>query len=416
MQSLWFGIAVAAVVVLTRQSRAATPAGLAPADGPKLCEQAIALTRLGEVGLEAARTVEALAQTARANAAAIEALLAAASQQGEGDGQWEQRRKELRRKQQEAANTALDLTLLATKAINASVTSARTGADLGGFLLTLAAVGTGGPAATAKSCLDGTKQTGHGGKVKTNAHYILKETCADHFKLGRETSFERLKAAVMKEVKLEAGGSGGGTIGNARDGSADECALLALSKAADRQSNGLLLDKAGDEDERAPENGDSERTHKKITLGSCIEIRADGMERIKWVDGTIKHGANNKEAMLGKIGAAVQAAAKAKGPCAQHTGACDTLNVKEALKQLSGSRASKPDPANASKGTDTATRTSAQNSQETTRTAEQNRGRGETHRSPTATAQVTEAVLRKTIAHAPLGLVALMTVRHATPH
>ncbi|KAH8606121.1 hypothetical protein ERJ75_001546700 [Trypanosoma vivax] len=82
MQSLWFGIAVAAVVVLTRQSRAATPAGLAATDGPKLCEKAFALTRLGEVGLEAARRVEALAQTARANAASIEALIAAASTQG----------------------------------------------------------------------------------------------------------------------------------------------------------------------------------------------------------------------------------------------------------------------------------------------------------------------------------------------
>ncbi|KAH8615578.1 hypothetical protein ERJ75_000571700 [Trypanosoma vivax] len=68
MQSLWFGIAVAAVVVLTRQSRAATPAGLAAADGPKLCEKAFALTRLGKVGLKAARRVESLAQTARANA------------------------------------------------------------------------------------------------------------------------------------------------------------------------------------------------------------------------------------------------------------------------------------------------------------------------------------------------------------
>ncbi|KAH8606126.1 hypothetical protein ERJ75_001547200 [Trypanosoma vivax] len=152
MQSLWFGIAVAAVVVLTRQSRAATPAGLAPADGPKLCEQAIALTRLGEVGLEAARTVEALAQTARANAAAIEALLGAASQQGDEDGQWGARRKELRRKQQEATNTALELTLLATNATKESMASARTGADLGGFLLTLAAVNTGGsPAAPSRA-------------------------------------------------------------------------------------------------------------------------------------------------------------------------------------------------------------------------------------------------------------------------
>ncbi|KAH8606115.1 hypothetical protein ERJ75_001547900 [Trypanosoma vivax] len=384
MQSLWFGIAVAAVVVLTRQSRAATPAGLAAADGPKLCEQAFALTRLGEVGLEAARTVEALAQTARANAAAIEALLAAASQQGEGNGQWEQRRKELGRKQQEAANTAKALTLLANKAINASVTSARTGADLGGFLLTLAAVNTGGPAATAKSCLDGTKQTGNSGKVMTNAHYILKETCAEHFRIRREESFERLKEAIVKGVDLTKGGSGGGTIGGERDGSAAECALLALSQTGTAGSNGLLIATEGEVDEDEPENATKKQTNKKVTLGSSIEITADGSGGIKWVDGTVKHGAAGREEMLGEIEAAVKAATKASGPCEQHTGACEPINVREEIKHIRAPRASKHDPANASMAEDTGTRTSAQRRQERTRTAEQNEGGGRNTTKPNA--------------------------------
>ncbi|KAH8615534.1 hypothetical protein ERJ75_000575200 [Trypanosoma vivax] len=57
MQSLWFGIAVAAVEVLTRQSRAATPAGLAAADGPKLCEKAFRVDTPGRgwAGSSAAR-------------------------------------------------------------------------------------------------------------------------------------------------------------------------------------------------------------------------------------------------------------------------------------------------------------------------------------------------------------------------
>ncbi|KAH8610221.1 hypothetical protein ERJ75_001123600 [Trypanosoma vivax] len=143
MQSLWFGIAVAAVVVLTRQSRAATPAGLAAADGPKLCETAFALTRLGEVGLEAARRVEALAQTARANAASIEALIAAASTQGEPGDAWNAQRDRARKKASGARSAAAALTLLANNATQQAMAAARTGSDLSGFLLVLAAVGTG---------------------------------------------------------------------------------------------------------------------------------------------------------------------------------------------------------------------------------------------------------------------------------
>ncbi|KAH8615640.1 hypothetical protein ERJ75_000564600 [Trypanosoma vivax] len=215
MQSLWFGIAVAAVVVLTRQSRAATPAGLAAADGPKLCEKAFALTRLGEVGLEAARTVEALAQTARANAASIEALIAAASTQGEPTDEWNARRNALMGKAEEANSAAKELTLLAHNATQQAMAAARTGADLEGFLLVLAAVGTGGN--SAKSCLTGDEQTITGGAVKTNAHYILRTKCSTHYGLLVEKNFEALKQAVGNEVTLTQDGGSGGTTSAMRE-------------------------------------------------------------------------------------------------------------------------------------------------------------------------------------------------------
>ncbi|CCD19843.1 hypothetical protein, conserved in T. vivax [Trypanosoma vivax Y486] len=418
MQSLWFGIAVAAVVVLTRQSRAATPAGLAAADGPKLCEKAFALTRLGEVGLEAARRVEALAQTARANAASIEALIAAASTQGEPGDAWDAQRDRARKKASGARSAAAALTLLANNATQQAMAAARTGADLSGFLLVLAAVGTGASSAAGRSCLKGDEQTITGGAVNTNAHYILAQTCASHFGLLAEKNFEALKQAVVKPVTLKQNGEGspGHNIGTARQAGAEQCALLALSQTGTAGSNGLLIANGGTVNEDKTEKTTKKQTNKRITLGSCIEIKADSSGGIGWVDGTVKHGAKSSTDMLEKIEEALDASDKAKGPCAQHTGACEPINVAETLKALSAARAPKPNPANASMAEDTATSTSAQQQQERTRTAEQNRGRGETQRSPTPPAQVTEAVLRKSIAHAPLGLVALMTVQHATPH
>ncbi|CCD21581.1 hypothetical protein, conserved in T. vivax [Trypanosoma vivax Y486] len=314
MQSLWFGIAVAAVVVLTRQSRAATPAGLAATDGPKLCEKAFALTRLGEVGLKAARRVEALAQTARSNAASIEALIAAASTQGESGDEWAEKQDELRRNKVDAEAAAQELTLLAHTATQKAMAAARTGADLRGFLLVLAAVGTGG--SSGKSCLKGDEQTTTGNNVKTNAHYILGKTCTTHVSLLKEKDFEQLREAVMRtvELKQEGGGSPGNNIGNAREGSGDECALLALSQASRKGSNGLLIGKDATVDEDETGNATQKQTNKKITLGSCIEITADGSGSIKWVDGTIKHGAMSKEDMLEKIEEALDATAKAPGP------------------------------------------------------------------------------------------------------
>ncbi|CCD20371.1 hypothetical protein, conserved in T. vivax, (fragment), partial [Trypanosoma vivax Y486] len=380
MQSLWFGIAVAAVVVLTRQSRAATPAGLAATDGPKLCEKAFALTRLGEVGLEAARRVEALAQTARANAASIEALIAAASTQGEPSDEWAEKQDELRRHKVDAEAAAQELTLLAHNATQQAMAAARTGADLSGFLLVLAAVGTGG--SSGKSCLKGNEQTTTGNAVNTNAHYILAKTCASHFGLLKEQDFEALREAVRRtvELKQEGGGSTGNNIGTARQGSADECALLALSQAGTQGSNGLLIGNGGAVNEDETGNATQKQTNKKVTLGSCIEIKADSSGGIKWVDGTIKHGATSKEDMLEKIEKALNASDKAKGPCAQHTGACEPIDVAETLKALSAARAPKPNPENASMAEGTGTSTSAQQQQERTRTAEQNEGRGETHR------------------------------------
>ncbi|KAH8615429.1 hypothetical protein ERJ75_000586000 [Trypanosoma vivax] len=416
MQSLWFGIAVAAVVVLTRQSRAATPAGLAQADGPKLCEKAFALTRLGEVGLEAARKVEALAQTARANAASIEALIAARSTQGEPDDAWDAQRAALRRKAEEARSAAAELTLLANNATKQAMAAARTGADLTGFLLTLAAVRTGAEPGEGRSCLKGDEQTLTGQRVETNAHYILRTTCERHLGLLSEGDFATLRKAVMSAVPLHAGGSGGTNIGTERKGDGDECALIALSQANTQGSNGLLIANEGEVDEDETENATKRRPNRRITLGSCIEITADSSGSIKWVDGTVKHGAKSRTGMLEKIGAALDASEKAKGPCEQHTGACEPINVRETLKQLSAARAPTPDPKNASMAEGTATATSAHKRQETTRTAEQTEGGEDTQRTQTAPADVTEAVLRKSIAHAPLGLVALMTVQHAPPH
>ncbi|KAH8615574.1 hypothetical protein ERJ75_000571400 [Trypanosoma vivax] len=412
MQSLWFGIAVAAVVVLNRQSRAATPAGLAKADGTQLCEKAFALTRLGEVGLEAARQVEALEQTARANAATIAALVAAASTQGEPTAEWEAEHARLTRRKVAAEDAAKHLTLIAGTTTQQAVAAARTGADLSGFLLVLAAVGTGG--SSGKSCLVGDEQKADGDDIKTNAHYILAKTCETHVSLLKEQDFDKLREAVMRPVALnETGGkSENGRIGTARQGRADECALLALSQARTAGSNGLLIANEGRVDEDETGNATKERSNKKITLGSCIEVTADSSGGIKWVDGTVKHGAKSTTDMLDKIEEALNATAKARGPCAQHNGACEPSNVAELLKAISAARASKPNPANASIAENTATSTGKQQRQETTRTAEQNRGRGETHRSPTPPAQVTEAVLRKSIAHAPLGLVAVMTVQH----
>ncbi|KAH8615641.1 hypothetical protein ERJ75_000564800 [Trypanosoma vivax] len=418
MQSLWFGIAVAAVVVLTRQSRAATPAGLKATDGPKLCEKAFALTRLGEVGLEAARRVEALSQTARANAASIEALIAAASTQGTpGDG-WDAKRDELMGEARKAETAAEALTLLANSATKQSMAAARTGADLSGFLLVLAAVGTGANSENGRSCLKGAEQTITGGNVDTNAHYILAQTCAAAFGLLNATNFEQLREAVMRDVEVDQNGeSGEGKIGQRRQGTVDECALLGLSQTGTAGSNGLLIAAGGTIDEDKTEETAKKQPNKRITLGSCIEIRADRSGGIKWVDGTVKHGAKNTGDMLEKIGQAVDASDKAKGPCAQHTGACEPVNVAKTLGQLSKARIPKPDPANASMAKSTATSTSAQHKQGTTRTAEQTEGGEDTQRSQTApAAQVTEAVLRTSIEHAPLGLVALMTVQHAPPH
>ncbi|KAH8615535.1 hypothetical protein ERJ75_000575300 [Trypanosoma vivax] len=294
--------------------------------------------------------------------------------------------------------------------------AAGTGSDLSGFLLTLAAVGTGAGPGNGRSWLKGDELTTAGQKVRTNAHYIVRTTCGRHLGLLNEGDFATLRKAVMSDVTLHDGGSGGTKIGTEREGAGDECALLALSKAGTAGSNGLLIAKEGEVDEDETDNATERRPNRRITLGSCIEIRADGSGSIKWVDGTLKHGADNKEDMLEKIGAALDASDKARGPCEQHTGACEPIDVQETLKQLSKARASKPDPANASMAEGTATSTSAQQRQETTRTAEQTEGGEDTQRSQTAPADVTEAVLRKRIAHAPLGLVALMTVQHAPPH
>ncbi|CCD19924.1 hypothetical protein, conserved in T. vivax, partial [Trypanosoma vivax Y486] len=348
MQSLWFGIAVAAVVVLNRQSRAATPAGLAKADGTQLCEKAFALTRLGEVGLEAARQVEALEQTARANAATIAALVAAASTQGEPTAEWEAEHARLTRRKVAAEDAAKHLTLIAGTTTQQAVAAARTGADLSGFLLVLAAVGTGG--SSGKSCLVGDEQKADGDDIKTNAHYILAKTCETHVSLLKEQDFDKLREAVMRPVALnETGGkSENGRIGTARQGRADECALLALSQARTAGSNGLLIANEGRVDEDETGNATKERSNKKITLGSCIEVTADSSGGIKWVDGTVKHGAKSTTDMLDKIEEALNATAKARGPCAQHNGACEPSNVAELLKAISAARASKPNPANAS--------------------------------------------------------------------
>ncbi|KAH8615642.1 hypothetical protein ERJ75_000564400 [Trypanosoma vivax] len=234
MQSLWFGIAVAAVVVLTRQSRAATPAGLAAADGPRLCEKAFALTRLGEVGLKAARRVEALSQTARTRTANIEALIAAASTQGEPTDAWDAEKDGHRRKASGARSAAAELTLLANNAEKQAMAATRTGADLSGFLLVLAAVGTGASSRPGRSCLVGEKHTTEGQKVKTNAHYILAKTCKAHLSLLAEQAFDTLKDAVMRPVVLKQAGEASpqNNIGTGRQGNADECALLASHKPA----------------------------------------------------------------------------------------------------------------------------------------------------------------------------------------
>ncbi|KAH8603824.1 hypothetical protein ERJ75_001782600 [Trypanosoma vivax] len=247
MQSLWFGIAVAAVVVLTRQSRAATPAGLAAADGPKLCETAFALTRLGEVGLEAARRVEALAQTARANAASIEALIAAASTQGKPGDAWNAQRDRARQKASGAQSAAAALTLLANNATQQAMAAARTGADLSGFLLVLAAVGTGGSSAGGRSCLKGDEQTITGGAVDTNAHYILAKTCTSHFGLLAEKKLRSAETGCSKTGNTDAKRRG---IARAQhrdcaSAGAEQCALLALSQAGTAGSNGLLIANGG---------------------------------------------------------------------------------------------------------------------------------------------------------------------------
>ncbi|KAH8615432.1 hypothetical protein ERJ75_000586100 [Trypanosoma vivax] len=256
--------------------------------------------------------------------------------------------------------------------------AARTGADLAGFLLTLAAVGTGTGHGNGRSCLRGDEQTTTGANVKTNAHYILRTTCGSHLGLLNESDFEQLRKAVMSDVTLKDEGSPGAKIGAARQGNGDECALLALSQTGEQASNGLLIANEGTVDEDETGNATESRPNRRITLGSCIEIKADSSGSIKWVDGTVKHGATSSDDMLEKIGQAVNATDKAKGPCAKRNGACEPINVQETLKQLSGSRASTPDPANASMAKDTATSTSATQRQERTRTAEQTEG-GKTH-------------------------------------
>ncbi|KAH8615572.1 hypothetical protein ERJ75_000571000 [Trypanosoma vivax] len=241
-------------------------------------------------------------------------MLAAASTQGEPGDAWNAQRDELRRNKVDAEAAAQELTLLAHNATQKAMAAARTGADLSGFLLVLAAVGTGG--SSGKSCLKGDEQTTLGNNVKTNAHYILGKTCTTHVSLLKEQDFDKLREAVMRtvELKQEGGGSPGNNIGNAREGNGDECALLALSQASRKGSNGLLIGKDATVDEDETGNATQEQTNKKITLGSCIEVTADGSESIKWVDGTIKHGAMSKEDMLEKIEEAVDATAKAPGP------------------------------------------------------------------------------------------------------